>query len=396
MNAEISQSESQLIDELENAASADEAVVIEATLVDKPLVGEPCPACSAPRELGAKFCNSCGSPLATPIEDASGLATPAEQGREAENDESSKDLPSRTLHCQNCGSDVATSIDQRSYVCPFCDSSIVTEIDFRRSGRQRPEFIIGFAVTAAEAQQKYYDWLGKNAWFRPGDLSVKAVSEKQKGIYIPFWHFSMLAKSRWTARIGEYWYREERYTTVDSKGKTVTRTKKVRHTEWFPLRGEHQKFYHGYLVAASKGIAPKEAKAIQPFQLSALNRYRPFYLAGWMAEEYTMAMDLAMDKTKQEFQRRQREIVARFLPGDTHTDLAVQSEFDVNGSDLILLPVYVLSYRYRDRVYRFLVNGQTGKIVGEKPWSGRRIAAAVFLVVLLIAIFVVAFYLFAS
>lgn len=390
-------------DPLEQPNTSEDDLVIEATLVERPLVGEPCPACSAPREIGSKFCVSCGSPLATPKED--NIESPSEIELRTQRIRSQRisdtpslsanDLPDHTLQCQNCGSEVATSLDQRSYTCPFCDSSIVTEIDVRASGKQRPEFIVGFAVTEAEAQQKFYDWLGKNAWFRPGDLAVKAVSEKQKGIYIPFWHFSMLAKSRWSARIGEYWYREERYQTVDSKGKKVTKTRRVRETEWFPLHGEHQKFYHGYLVPASHGITQKEAKSIQPFQLSALSRYRPYYLAGWMAEEYTLALEVAADKTKQEFANRQTNSVRNFLPGDRHSDLSVHTDLEVNGSDLILLPVFVLSYRYRDQVYRFLVNGQTGKVVGEKPWSGRRVAAAVVSGIVLILLVALIFYLLA-
>lgn len=372
--------------------------VIEANLVEDPLVDEPCPACSAPTEIGAKFCVACGTPLATPNADR--LPPPPQGPNRSTTGESpataGSDLPDHLLRCQNCGSQVATTLDQRSYTCPFCDSSIVTEIDIANSGRQRPEFVIGFAVTAAQAQQKYYDWLGKNAWFRPGDLATKAVSDKQKGVYIPFWHFSMLARSRWSARIGEYWYREERYQTVDSKGKRVTRTRRVQETEWFPLRGEHHKYYHSYLVPGSKGITPEEAKAIQPFQLSALQRYRPYYLAGWMAEEYTLPLNAAARRTKKEFELRQQAAVQRFLPGDRHSDLRVQTKLDVNGSDLILLPVFVLSYRYRDRVYRFLVNGQTGKFIGEKPWSGRRVGAVVIAGVAVILILLLIAYLLSS
>jgi hypothetical protein len=69
--------------------------------------------------------------------------------------------------------------------------------------------------------------------------------------------------------------------------------------------------------------------------------------------------------------------VAAFLPGDTQRGLSLQTRFSHVNSDLCLLPVYVLSYRYRDRVYRFLLNGQTGKCDGDKPVSAGRITAVV-------------------
>ncbi|MEZ6137814.1 MAG: zinc ribbon domain-containing protein [Pirellulaceae bacterium] len=296
-------------------------------------------------------------------------------------------LPDHTFECSNCGSQVATSVEQRSYMCPFCDTSYVTEIPVQQ-GRQRPEFVIGFTVTAEQAKEKFFEWLGSNSWFRPGDLAQKAIAEKQRGVYLPFWHFSMHAFSNWSANIGEYWYRTESYTTKDANGKTVTRTRQVRETEWFPLTGEHQRYYYGYMVPATKGISSEEARSIQPFQLSALARYRPYFLAGWMAEEYSIDMQSAIEQSKQEFRKRQELEVQRFLPGDTSSGLSVSTRFEVSGSDLVLLPVHVLSYRYRDKVFRFLVNGQTGKTVGQKPWSGKRITAVVVAIAVVLAIVV--------
>lgn len=341
------------------------------------IVALPCAACGAPRQRASTFCVACGAPMETPDQPV------VASGRSGA---SASALPDHTFECQNCGSQVLTSIDQRSFACPFCDSSYVTELPVSRAGRQRPEFVIGFAVTAQQAEEKYYEWLGKNSWFRPGDLASKAIAEKQRGVYLPFWHFSMQAQSHWSASIGEYWYRTETYTTTDSKGNRVTHTRQVQETEWWPLSGSHSRYYYGYLVPATKGISAKEAADIQPFQLSALARYRPFYLAGWMAEEYSIPMDSAIEQTMSEFRRRQEQEVTRFLPGDTSRNVLVSTELNVNGSDLILLPVHVLSYRYHNRVYRFLVNGQTGKSVGEKPWSKTRIAIVIGVVVTLVAV----------
>lgn len=352
--------------------------MIEAELVDedgRKYVGPPCPTCGSPREGSSRFCAACGAPLETrdgPV------AVSGESGA------SQSALPSHTFQCHHCGSEVATSVDQRSYVCPFCDSSYVTEIPLERSGRQRPEFVIGFAVTASEAKESFFRWLRENSWFRPGDLASKAIAERQKGIYLPFWHFAMFAASDWSANIGEYWYRTETYTARDSQGRTVTRTRQVRETEWFPLNGSHGRYYYGFLVPATKGISQQEAAAIQPYRLSAMVRYRPYFLAGWMAEEYSVSMEQAIQQTKSEFRQRQEAEVRGFLPGDTASGVEVRTRFELNGSDLVLLPLHVLSYRYRNRVFRFLVNGQTGKVIGEKPWSGKRITAFVILVVLII------------
>lgn len=341
--------------------------------------GQLCPACGAPLESHDKFCPACG----TSHDTRAPTATEAEEPQQ------------KHFHCNNCGADVATDPNQRSYVCPFCDSTYVKEFTPDESNRQRPEFIIGFAVTPAQAQEKFFHWLRDNSWFRPGDLVAQAVADKMKGVYLPFWSFSMLADSQWSASIGEYWYRTETYTTTEN-GKTVTRTRQVQETEWWPLQGAHHKFYAGYLVSGSKGLPQDQAERIKPYQLPALQRYEPYFLAGWLNEEYSIDRDQALLKSQQFFQQLERSHIAAFLPGDTHSALSVSTQFSQINSDLCLLPCYVLSYRYRDKLFRFLINGQTGKVAGDKPLSWRRIGAAVGGVLLLIAVLVLLFLAFGS
>lgn len=352
---------------------------IDAPLVDADVAaphGEPCAACGCPVEPLDKFCPACGSPHST-------VQPPPTAEEDVEQH--------KFFRCEGCGSEVATDPGARSYVCPFCDSTYVVEFSPDATDRQRPEFIIGFAVTPDEAQKKFHDWICENQWFRPADLKTAQIAEKLKGVYLPFWSFSMLAESGWHATIGEYWYRTETYTTTDSKGKTVTRTRRVRETEWWPLSGRHHRYYRGYLVSGSRGLAQRDADRIKPFQLPALKRYEPYFLAGWLCEEYSVSREDALRVCQQEFHHREQRNTAAFLPGDTHRGLDVNTRFSDINSDLCLLPVYLLSYRYKEKLYRFLVNGQTGKIAGDKPVSWTKIALAIGggLLVLVVVILVV-------
>lgn len=266
-------------------------------------------------------------------------------------------------------------VGSRSYTCAFCESNYVVEFDPLQSKRQRPEFVIGFAVAIQQAQERFRQWLTSNAWFHPGDLNSAQVVDKLRGVYLPFWSFSMLAESNWTADVGEHWYRTETYTTTEN-GKTVTRTRTVTETEWWSLSGRHHNYYSGYLVSGSRGLKQREADAIQPFHLAALKRYEPYFLAGWASEEYSVGRDDALKVSQDVFFEREQRNVEADLPGDTHNNVRVETTFDQVNSDLILLPVYMLTYRYHGKQYRFLMNGQTGRVSGQKPISGWRIAAA--------------------
>lgn len=331
--------------------------------------GEPCSACGCPVEAEDRFCPACGT--------AHGTASHSEPTAET--------LPKPEqahFRCEGCGAEVATDPGQRSYVCAFCASTYVIEFCLETTGRRQPDFVIGFAVSPEQAQQKFSQWLSDNGWFRPGDLSRVQVAEKMKGVYLPFWVFSMLARSDWSARIGQHWYRTETYTTRDAKGNTVTKTRRIQETEWWPLSGRHHRYYSGYLVSGSRGLPQQAAQRIEPFQLPALKRYQPHFLAGWLNEEVSVEEPTALETCQREVQRREQSRIAAFMPGDTHRDLQIRSDFSQINADLCLLPVYLLSYRYRNKLYRFLVNGQTGKCAGDKPVSAVKIASAVGLGVL--------------
>ena len=345
--------------------------------------GVPCQACGSPVEQGDRFCPACGNPQEA-------TAPPAEASQQ-------KEPAQKHIRCNTCGAEIATDLEQRSFVCPFCDSTYVVEYSPEVTGRQPPEFVIGFAVTREQAMAKFQEWLARNDWFRPGDLTQQArIEEKLSGVYLPFWSFSMLAESHWQGSIGEYWYRTETYTTTDSKGNTVTKTRQVRETEWWPLSGRHHRYYSGYLVSGSRGLTQAEAEQIKPYNLPSLKRYEPYFLAGWMNEEYSIDRETALEVSKQVFYQWEQSNVAAFLPGDTHRQLEVSTRFSQVNSDLCLLPVYVLRYRYKDKLYRFLVNGQTGKLSGSKPYSGKRIAAFVAIIIGVIAAIVLAIMLLAA
>ena len=67
------------------------------------------------------------------------------------------------------------------------------------------------------------------------------------------------------------------------------------------------------------------------------------------------------------------------MPGDTQRNLHVINRFSDERFKHVLLPVWISVYRYRDKPYRFLVNGQTGEVTGLAPWSVWKITLALLL-----------------
>ena len=143
MNRATDESESpvKLRDDLEDPAVVDPSVAAPH--------GDPCPSCGCPVEPLDNFCPACGTEY-VPAE----LEAPVEKGEPA---------AKKYFRCENCSSEVATDPDQRSYICPFCDSTYVIEFSPEETDRETPEFIIGFAITVDRANKLFSDWIKTGA-----------------------------------------------------------------------------------------------------------------------------------------------------------------------------------------------------------------------------------------
>lgn len=339
-----------------------------------------CSACGSPIQPDEKFCSACGSP--TPF-------TEGQQAKHLPRSNAKQDATSETeqidgsVRCGNCEALITGHKISRSMNCPFCDAAIVFELTSHSS--RRPEFILGFAISHQRAQELFFHWLRKRGWFCPSDLRRKARTESHRGVYVPFWHFSALAQSKWHARIGEHWYRTESYTTRDANGKTVRRTRRVRETEWFPLRGSFSSYRFGHLIEATRGLTQREIASVSPFALTALVRFSPDHIAGWPVEEPSVPEDEALKLGRTFYSEEQSTSIRRFMPGDAQSDLTTSTEIEVTGTDLVLLPIYIWRYHYRGKTFRFIINGQSGKVHGAKPISPWRVALAILIPIVLIA-----------
>jgi hypothetical protein len=101
---------------------------------------------------------------------------------------------------------------------------------------------------------------------------------------------------------------------------------------------------------------------------------------GFAAESYAVELREAWDRARRELESSQERRCAGDVPGDTHRFLRCNHRFRDARWKHVLLPLWIAAFRYRGKVYRFLVNGQTGRVSGEAPLSWPKIVATVALV----------------
>ena len=346
-----------------------------------------CAQCAAPvswdPEQNALACEYCGNAQlverpATEIPEY----TIAEAMRR--DDHRGLDVQVRRIRCDNCGATVDFDPGSVAGGCAFCGAQSVAELE-EGARAWRPEGLMPFAQSRDQALEEYKKWLGR-LWFRPSDLQKGAQVDELRGVYLPYWLFDAHAQSWWKADAGHYYYTTRRYRSSDGK----SRTRRVRRVRWSPASGKHERTYTNVPIYASQGLPKNLCTGIEPYPFENLVAYDGRYLAGFGAEEYVMDAAQGWEQGKERLSQEERDACRRQIPGDTHRRLRVSTSFSDAKFRHVLLPVWIAAYQYRNETYRFLVNGQTGKVQGSAPWSWAKISLAV-TVLLAIALVVIYF-----
>ena len=291
----------------------------------------------------------------------------------------------RSYKCQACGATNNVEPHVTSTACPFCGSNQVLE-QAPDPDLIQPESLVPFGVEEARAHRMFREWLGRGL-FTPNDLKKTGGGQRLSGVYLPFWTFDAHAESDWRAESGDYYYVNET-VWVTRDGKRVQEVRRVQKVRWYPSSGHHAGDYDDVLVYATNSVDVKILEKVYPFDTTKLVPYNPSYLAGWGAESYRIPLTQAWELGQTIVQREEHAACGREVPGDTHRNLRVNTRLSHLKYKHVLLPVWLASYRYRNKVYRFMINGQTGEVQGQKPISWIKVTIAVVLALIVVAIVV--------
>jgi DNA-directed RNA polymerase subunit RPC12/RpoP len=279
-----------------------------------------------------------------------------------------------TVQCSACGARTTLDPNTSADVCPFCSAALVANQE--SVSRIRPRSLLPFGVDRKQALESFRQWL-KTRWFAPNKLKqyARADSSRLSGVYVPYWTYDSKTTSWYRGERGEYYYTTETYTTRVN-GKTVTKTRRVRHTRWYSVSGVVWRNFDDILVLASRSLPKKYADRLEPWDLENLVKYDEGYLAGFRAEAYQVDLAEGFDEAKGVMADAIGRDVRSDIGGDEQRIHSIRTQHDDVTFKHLLLPAWISAYRYKDQVYRFLVNARTGEVQGERPYSWVKIALA--------------------
>ncbi len=338
----------------------------------------PCPTCGADvtwdPAAGAQRCANCGATIAPPA--------PSAPIREldfitwargtADEDDLQEQL---VVHCARCGAETTFGPNVTAGHCAFCGAAISAEGTSKKL--IRPQALLPFRVPRARSLELFTQWI-KKRWFAPRALRhmAKADTQRLRGVYLPFWTYDADTTTDYTGERGDDYTTTETYTTTEN-GHPVTRTRTVVHTRWSSASGRVSDRFDDLLIPAGGAMPRAIVDRLQPWDLNDLVPFADGYLAGFESESYRIDLVAGFRLAKQAMEPTIDATIRADIGGDHQRIGHKQTAYaDVTFKHL-LLPMWVCSYRFRDKVYRFVVNARTGEVQGERPWSWIKITLAV-------------------
>jgi len=269
--------------------------------------------------------------------------------------------------CEQCGVVILLPSGQTADSCPYCGSnrfvssaSLVELID--------PQVIGLFKIDADKAARSIKTWLGKGL-FSPDDLAAKHTGMLLHPAYYPFWLFDGTLEIPWFCDVN----------VGSSKAPA-----------WEAQTGSKFEMFDNVLIPGLRKISMPDLAGIEPYNFKDLVEFSPDYLAGWVALTYDQPLADASLRAREKVIKKVRST----LPGLVEPTRQKRN-FSIGAGKwsgltykLALLPVYIGNYPFQGKRYRILINGQTGKVGGEKPVDTLKIGMLIVIGVILFAVVV--------
>jgi uncharacterized protein (DUF983 family) len=350
----------------------------------------PCPSCGAPLAFdparSALACAACGHTRVLPEPDADARAAALREQdylealRRLAAQEPS--LEARVVDCPACGAGTRFEGHVVGDRCAFCATPLL--LDRARVERLiRPQALLPFALDRAAAQRVFAQWVASR-WFAPNALKATVrEADGVKGVYLPWWTYDA---NTFTTYRGERGVNrrvpEVRPNASAQAGAPTTRVV----TDWTPVSGAAAVGFDDLLVSGSPSLPPHLARVLDRWDLSRLRPPDDELLAGFSVEIYRTGLEAGFAEARERMQPAIDAAIRRDIGGDAQRIHARQTAVDDIRFKHLLLPLWIGSYRFRDEPYRIVVNGQSGEVEGDRPWSAWKIALAAIAALLLLVL----------
>jgi Zinc-ribbon containing domain len=335
----------------------------------------------------ALACGSCGHVrvLPAPGPDAQARALEEQDYHEALRRLAAREpsLQAHVVDCPSCGAQTRFDGHVAGDLCAFCASPLL--VDQAHVERLiQVQALLPFALDRQAAQQVFARWVGSR-WFAPNALK-RTVSRADgvRGVYLPWWTYDARTVTTYRGERGV-----QRQVSDDRQGSGAAGGPGQRTvTDWSPAAGAVQLAFDDILVAGSPSIPAHLARVLDDWNLAALRPPEPDLMAGFGVEVYRHGLEAGFGEARGRMDGAIDAAIRRDIGGDLQRIHGRSTVVDDIRFKHLLLPVWIGSYRFGGKPYRVVVNGQSGEVEGDRPYSWVKIGLAALLAAVVVAVLV--------
>ena len=296
------------------------------------------------------------------------LAVIADRRRkQSREDREATDDGAKEVRCESCGGHVVFTGTLSSSECPYCGSPIQLEHAYKAEDRVPVDGVMPFLVDRKKAQNNLAGWV-KSRWFAPNEFLRRGVNGKFNGVYLPYWTYDSMTGTVYHGERGEHYWVEE--GTGENK-------RRVRKTRWYPASGSFQRFFDDVMVIASKGLPRNLVIKLEPWPLHEVVPFNQEMLAGYLARTYEVELDGGFRQARERIDSAIASEVRQRIGGDEQRVHSINTHYDAITFKHLLLPTWLMTYRFHEKPYQVMVNAGTGEVQGERPYSWVKILLTV-------------------
>lgn len=254
--------------------------------------------------------------------------------------------------CQNCGTQESVSPDMLTHNCAFCGSSRVVQTE-KVQDVLRPSALIPVEVNQEQLEVILNKWFSAS-WLLPEKLNNLVANVEPDRVFLPFWTFDARSSAEWKAEVG--------HTVTTGSGKN-RRTRTV----WRWESGNANLTFDDHLISGSKRISEELKSELGNYNMNGLVSYDPDFLAGSIAQAYDIELEHAWRLGRNAFREATRKACRNQASSSKIRNFSMALDFYDESWRYILIPVLMASYQFDNKTYRIVINGQTGKVFGQRP-----------------------------
>ena len=258
----------------------------------------------------------------------------------------------RTYVCQSCGGEIVGDLNTAATSCPYCDNPVVMAGQF--TGTLRPDLVIPFQLDKEQAKAALQQHLNKKPLL-PKLFKSQNRIESIQGIYVPFWLFDTDADANIR-------YKATRIHCWSDANYNYTRT------SFYSLLRAGRIGFDNVPVDGSSKLSNDLMESIEPYDMSQGVDFQTAYLAGYLADKFDVEAEDCKTRANDRIRASTEAAFSQTTVG-YNSVIPEHSNISLSGGRVryALLPAWILTTRWQDKLYTFAMNGQTGKMVGNLP-----------------------------